>query len=264
MSKILEALDKAAREKGAQPQPSHIKEEMESRAWADILPPEKPSLDSQLVTILEPQSFISEQFRKLRSKLLHSPNGGPRPRAILVTSALPKEGKSFVAVNLAASIARGIHERVLLVDCDLRRPHLPEYFGLKPGAGLVNYLKGEVELPQILIKTEIEKLSLLPMGHPPANPVELLASERMKNLLVEMRSRYEDRYLIIDSTPVISTTEPRVLASQVDGIVLVVRAGKTPREMVLKAIEALAPAKVTGIVLNALRSSLAKYYDQHF
>ena len=267
MGRILDALEKAAREKGlGMPAPEPEKERQKEEKVqvsldtpSALFTPDRPSLDPRLVAVVDSQSPIAEQFRKLRSAIIHTRNGAP-PRAIMITSALANEGKTFVAANLAASIAKGIHERVLLVDCDFRRPEVHNYFGIKAPVGLSAYLRGDAELSRLFVKTSVEKLSLLPMGAPPPNPSELTASEKMKALMAEMKGRYPDRYLVIDSTPLVPTTEPSILASQVDGVVLVIRAEKTSRDMVEKALESLASVRVLGIVLNDVRPAFPQYY----
>ena len=128
------------------------------------------------------------------------PPGGSRHQGpLLVTSALPGEGKSFVASNLALTIAQNIDKHVLLIDCDMRRPTVHRIFGYENLPGLSNYLLGDATLPELLIRTGNNHLSILPGGPAPSNPAELVSSNRMLALLREVRSRYDDRYIIIDS-----------------------------------------------------------------
>ena len=165
---------------------------------ADAPPFAQNPVDPKLLTLLDPQGFESEQFKMLRTNLLF-PADGKAPRSIMVTSALPGEGKSFLAANLAVTIAQNINEHVLLMDCDLRRSSVNRMFGFGRVPGLSEHLAQGFPLPSLLLKTGISKLTLLPAGAPPTNPAELLSSSQMSNLLAEVKVRYPDRYVIIDS-----------------------------------------------------------------
>ena len=208
-----------------------------------------PEFDHKLVAYREPGSIVSEQFRKLRTQLLtlNLPN---QPKTIMVTSASEGEGKTLVSTNLATILAHDLHSHALLVDADLRNPALSRWFGLHNGRGLSDYLTGGSEIPELLLKTKIAKLSILSSGTTRDNPVELIGSKRMGSLIEELRSRYSDRYIIFDSSPLLATTEPSVLTKLVDGIILVVRSGSTPRETVKQALSTIDPSKILGVVLN--------------
>jgi exopolysaccharide/PEP-CTERM locus tyrosine autokinase len=207
---------------------------------------------------------IVEQYKMLRTYVLQHRNGNP-PRTILVTSTLQGEGKSTVAANLAIAIARSVKEHVLLIDCDLREPSLHRVFGLRPSQGLADYLRRPgVDLSGLLLRTEVEKLSFLPAGPKAADASELLASERMRSLMAEVRSRYDDRYIILDSTPLLPTTDPSILAKQVDAILLVVRAGMASRDMVARQLEAVGRDKLLGVVLNGITPSPASYAYKYY
>jgi exopolysaccharide/PEP-CTERM locus tyrosine autokinase len=218
--------------------------------------------DKNYVKDIRFRSIATEQIRKLRLNM-QTPDGD-RVRTILVTSALAGEGKSTVAANLAVAISQMIGEYVLLIDADLRRPDLQNFFGMPPKPGLTEYLEYDIDLKQLLVKTEFDKLTLLQAGRVPANSTELLSSDRMRHLVREVKSRYPDRYIIIDSPPMLSTSEPNVLASQVDGVILVVRAGMTPRELVEDVLESLDPDKVIGVVMNDVRSEAKRYYSPSY
>ena len=217
------------------------------------------SLEPNLVTHNAPQSLEAEHFKVLRTNLLFPATGQP-PRQILITSALPNDGKSFVASNLAASIANGIEEYVMLIDCDLRKPTIHTYFGYDTAPGLSEHLSTGMDLSKVLLKTPVPKLTLLPAGRPPANPTELLSSKKMKALLEEVTNRYDDRYIIIDSPPPSLAAETMAIVSAVDGVILVVRSGKTPKAAVSETIEQIGKEKILGIVLNFSDLSLKKYY----
>jgi exopolysaccharide/PEP-CTERM locus tyrosine autokinase len=211
--------------------------------------PDRMRSDLPLVSLFQPGSLGAEQFRRLRTHVLRLNASNP-PKTIMVTSATAGEGKTFVAANLAAGIAHDLHFHALLVDCDLRSPSLSQWFGIQNGHGLSDYLVGRGQLSELLMKTEMEKLTLLTGGSAQAKPTELIGSRKMEALVRELKSRYNDRYIILDATPLLATTEPEVLARLVDGILVVVRAGVTPRETVKQAIAPLDPTKILGFVLN--------------
>jgi protein-tyrosine kinase len=182
------------------------------------------NIDKDLVVLLRPKSFESEQFKMLRTNLLF-PISGKAPRTIIITSALPGEGKSFVSANLAISIAQSLNEHVLLMDCDIRMPCIHTRFGFNDVPGLSEYLANGISLSSLILKTKINKLSILPGGKPPDNPSELLSSRQMSKLLEEVKERYRDRYIVIDSPPPKLTAETNAILRQVDGILLVIEYG---------------------------------------
>jgi exopolysaccharide/PEP-CTERM locus tyrosine autokinase len=247
MSKIYKALEKA---------------EMERETRKDIRPVPIPfpssvrmqemTSDQRLISVSQPGSLAAEQFRKLRTHILR-PKGPVPPRTIMVAAAMSGEGKTFVAVNLAASIASDLHCHALLVDCDLRDPSLAQWFGFRNGKGLSDYLTGDEGLPQLLKKTAVEKLTVLSAGSIQENPTELIGSKKMEALVHELKSRYADRYIIFDSTPLLATSEPELLSKLVDGIIFVTRAGVTPRETVKQALSSIEKGKILGFVLNDLQ-----------
>ena len=217
------------------------------------------NIDKNLVALLKPQSFENEQFKMLRTNLLFPSSGRP-PRTIMVTSAVPDEGKSFVAANLAISIAQSIQEHVLLIDCDIRRPCIHTQFGFGDAPGLSEHLANGPSLSSLILKTEVNKLSIIPGGKPPHNPSELLSSQRMSKLLEEVKERYTDRYIVIDSPPPKLTAETSAISRQVDGILLVVEYGSTPRQMVSELIDIMGKEKILGIILNKLDMRFSSYY----
>lgn len=206
-------------------------------------------VDKNLISLLDPQCFESEQFKILRTNIF-VPVEGNAPRSVMVTSVAPGEGKSFVSANLAISVARAIDRHVLLMDCDLRRPTGHSLFGFGRVQGLSDYLTDGTPLPTLLQKTKVPKLTLLPAGKPPPNPAELLSSGRMADLVKEVSERYHDRFIIVDSPPPKLTAETFVLASQVDGVILVVKYGSTPRDMVAELIDKMGKDRILGCVLN--------------
>lgn len=263
MSKIYKALEKAEKEreeglKSRGPIAQEIQEETEERQEekverheerVQLQPVERISFEPKLVSLMESGSLAAEQFRKLRTYLLRFKIHGA-PKTIMVTSATSGEGKTFVSANLAISISHELHTQALLVDCDLRNPSLAEWMGLPNGKGLSDYLAGDGNPSELFMKTKVEKLNFLSAGTIQDNPTELIGSKKMEALVHELKSRFPDRYVVFDSTPLLATAEPEVLAKFVDGIIVVVRAGVTPRETVKQAIINLDKEKIIGFVLN--------------
>jgi protein-tyrosine kinase len=216
-------------------------------------------LDQSLIVYHSPQSIEADLFKVLRTNLLFPAEGKPHKK-IMVTGAMPGDGKSFVASNLAICLAMGIEEYVLLIDCDVRRPTIHTRFGFGQAGGLSEYLAAGDDIGKFLLKSPVPKLTIMPAGQPPANPTELLSSRKMKTFIEEVGSRYDDRYIIIDSPPPSMAAETRAMVSIVDGIILVVRSGKTPKKAVTETIEQIGKDKVIGIVFNYAENSVKKYY----
>jgi exopolysaccharide/PEP-CTERM locus tyrosine autokinase len=221
------------------------------------------AIDKDLVALMNPQSFEAEQFKILRTNLLF-PESGKMPRSVMVTSVGPDEGKSFVAANLAISVAQHVNWNVLLIDCDLRRPSVHRQFGFQNVTGLSDYLANGTDLEQLLLKTGIEKLTILPAGRPPDNPSELLSSERMAALLDEVASRYKDRLIILDSPPPKMTAESGALAKYVDGILVVVKYGSTPKNAATDLISKLGKNKILGAVINNFDAGSSRYHKKYY
>jgi Mrp family chromosome partitioning ATPase len=191
----------------------------------------------KLVVLSAPESLEAENFKTLKAQILF-PKNGKSPQTIMVTSAFPAEGKTFVSANLAVSLAR-LHE----------------------------YLLGRGKLPDLLVRTKIEKLSLLTAGSSASNPTELVSSNRMKKFLEEVKGRYQDRFIIIDATPCNVTAEASVLAKYVEGIIFVVMAKKTSRETIQRNVETLGKRKIIGIVFNGYNKAFKnyrKYYNKYY
>lgn len=194
-------------------------------------------------------SLFFESFRRLRASIMY-PSSGKRPKTILVTSAAPHEGKGFVCANLGIALSQGMDNHVIMVDCDLRHPTLAGVFGVSGNTGLVDYLQEDVELSMLIRKTGQPKLSLIPGGHPPKNPAELLESSKMTSLISELAGRYSDRFVLFDSPPEIVASETGTLAKSIDGVVLVVRYGVSKKDHLKKFAEALGKDKILGVVFN--------------
>ena len=220
------------------------------------------NFDPKLLVCSAPGSIEAENFKILKGQILFTKDG-TKPRTIMVTSALPNEGKTFTASNLAVTLAQGINEHALLVDCDFRRPSLHKMLGYANNEGLREYLTGERELPDLLIRTRIDKLSLLTAGSETPNPSELLSSSMMEEVFDELKTHYKDRYIIIDTAPSHVVSEVNILANYVDAVIFVIMAGKTPREITKECIENIGKDKVLGIVFNGYDKT-GKTYDKYY
>jgi exopolysaccharide/PEP-CTERM locus tyrosine autokinase len=211
------------------------------------------------VTPSAPRSAIAEQFRVIKRPLLANATGKgpsvlPNGNLIMVTSAMPGEGKSFTAINLAMSIAMELDHRVLLVDADVAKPSLLSSLGLPPGPGLLDLLlSDDVDMSDVMLRTNVDKLSLLPSGTPHANSTELLASDAMTALIQEMGRRYSDRVVIFDSPPLLQTTQARVLAVHMGQVVMVVQAEKTLQSQVQHALTTIEACPIKLLLLNQAR-----------
>ena len=213
----------------------------------------------ELVTLTRPQSQMAESYRALRTSLLLSSLGAP-PKVIMVTSALPQEGKSTTSINCAVVLAqKGV--RVLLIDADVRRPSIHKTLGMAPHSGLSNVLTGSTTLEQAITHTSIlPSLDVLTAGTPPPNPAELLASSVMRDMLTELRKQYD--HIVIDTPPSLSVTDAVVLSPRADAVMLVIRAEKTTKHALRRSRDLLAQvnAKVVGVLLNAVDLSSPDYY----
>ncbi len=223
------------------------------------------TFDSKLITRFSPKSPISESYRSLRTNVQFSDIDRPK-RVILITSSASKEGKSTTAVNFAVTLAQ-MGSKVLLVDSDLRRPSLHGFFSLDKTYGLSNLLIGSLKLADVIKKTPVEKLDVITSGDVPPNPAELVSSNAMKDFIDEARAQYQ--YIVIDSPPVIAVTDAAVLATRVDGVMLVVSSGYTHKRDVSRAVALLKNVKASmlGVVLNNLdikRIYGSYYYYFHY
>lgn len=204
----------------------------------------------ELVVLGKPGSAIAEQFRFWRSQVI-CPQDNFRPRTIQITSSLQGEGKTFAACNLAVTISQGLDEHVLLVDMDMRNSRMSRIFGFKEDVrGLSAHLAEDTPLEELLKKTKLKKLTILPAGTSVDKPAELVSSSRMKDFIKEVRDRYPDRYVIIDSPPIEMAPESLVISKEVDGIFLMVLRAKTPRDRVATSLEKLQKEKFLGVILN--------------
>lgn len=204
-------------------------------------------LNPLLVAGLAPKSLAAEQYRQLRTRLAHAENAHAL-RSVLVTSPQKGEGKSITAANLALTMAQELQRRVVVLEADLRKPSLQYLFGLPPGPGLAEFLAGAAELKDVMKFLPDYNLTVIPAGATPTNPAELLGSTAMRRVLDQLRTRF-DR-VILDTPPVLPLADVAVLAPMVDGALLVVRAGVTPKPAIENALRGFDSSRLIGIVLN--------------
>lgn len=222
------------------------------------------------VTPSAPRSRLADEMRVIKRPLISNAQGrsaAPVEAAnlIMVTSALPGEGKTFMAINLSISIAMELDTTVLLVDADVARPAVPDRLGLPEGKGLLDLLtRKDLDASDVMLRTNIERLSILPAGTPHSRATELLASDAMTRLVEELASRYPDRILVFDAPPLTSSTESRVLATHMGQIVLVVEADRTPQASVKQALATIEQCPVVMTVLNKIeRPESGSYYGYY-
>lgn len=214
----------------------------------------------ELVTQVRPQSQMAESYRALRTSLLLSNLGAP-PKVIMITSALPQEGKTTTSMNCAVVLAQKKGARVLLIDADLRRPSVHKNLGMGPHSGLSNVLTGSTTLDLAITHTSVlPNLDVLAAGTPPPNPAELLASTNMRDMLAELSAQYD--HIVIDTPPSLSVTDAVVLSPRADAVVLVIRSGQTTKTALRRSRDILMQvnAKVVGVLLNAVDLSSPDYY----
>jgi receptor protein-tyrosine kinase len=247
---------------------SSLAEGQDSEVWGEdrpqiVGPGKKVKLDLDRLKeagLVDPKSNktnrTTEEFRRIKRPLLmHARGEGATMVAnanmIMVTSALPGEGKTFTAINLALSIAMEMDKTVLLIDADVAKPDVTARLGVEAEKGLIDILLDDgLTLPDVLLRTDIPKLTLLPSGGRHVHSTELLASERMRQLTLELSTRYSDRIVIFDSPPLLLTNEARVLAGLMGQIVLVAEESRTPQHAVKEAVDLLDANEIVGIVMN--------------
>jgi capsular exopolysaccharide synthesis family protein len=213
-------------------------------------------LNKRRISLLQPDSYVAEQFRALRGRI-DAIAGQRALRTIAVTSATPGEGKTTSAINLAIVTSLSVGRRVLLVDCDLRRPKVHGSLGLNPEAGLAEVLTDQIGLDEAIVKPEGMGLEILAVRGRPANPSELLGSARMRELMEEVAQRY-DR-VILDTPAALGLPDAKAVADLCDGIVVVVRADVTRQEDVHTVLEIVDRRRVLGLVLNGAVGDQGRY-----
>lgn len=271
MGKMTEVLERGGRQVPGDDQPEGQRrpgtaqeptsaEERRSAASLNQAPPEtrrdyirvgdgRSPDQERLVSLYAPGSPQAKRIDILRSQLLFPFHGEP-PRIIMIASAAPREGRSLLASNLAVSFARGLQQYVMVMDCHLTDPVIHELLRVPRQPGLNDFLEQNVPVPEIIHRTPVDKLSVIPAGSTSQRSAEILATDKMAGLLAELRARYHDRYIILDTPPVQAFDDPQVLARLVEGIVFVVQAGVTDRDLALRCLRSLPEEKIVGVVMN--------------
>ncbi|MGE5522431.1 MAG: XrtA-associated tyrosine autokinase [Rhodospirillaceae bacterium] len=218
----------------------------------------------RIITPTEKRTMMTESFRRVKRHILANAvraDRASRKNLVMITSALPGEGKTFCAINLAMSLAMEIDRTVMLVDTDFEKRSIPAALGLDVGTprGFVDVIAdSSLTLADVLLKTDIGKLTVLPAGTPHAHTTELVAGDVTATLLREMADRYDDRIILFDSAPLLAASESCALAPHMGQIVLVVEAGKTTEKVVKEALESVASCNVAGVLLNKGAPSRAR------
>jgi capsular exopolysaccharide synthesis family protein len=222
-----------------------------------------PSAESRLVSVTEPGGIAAEKFRLLAVRLRNLSQRRELKR-VLITSALSDEGKSVVASNLACTLARYKHLRVLLVEGDLRRPKIRTDFGLPAMKGLSEWLRGDIPISDVIhqITPTGFSLWLLPAGEPLTDPVELIQSGRLATLMDYLSESFD--WIIIDSTPILPVAETGVWARLSHGVLFVVRESQTEKRLLQKALDALDSSGLVGVVLNSSSNNEHKSYYTYY
>jgi capsular exopolysaccharide synthesis family protein len=281
MAKVYDALRRAEEERRKLSDPATqplARLEWEPEATPDVtasaLKPRRPSLFRRLwpkeiaeegaadinkrrIALLQPDSYVAEQFRALRGRIDALETPERRIRTIAMTSALPGEGKTTASINLALVTALSVGRRVLLIDCDLRRPRVHSALGVQPKAGLAEVLNGDVTFEEAVVRAEGADLDVLAVRDRPVNPSELLGSPSMRELIVAVGKRY-DR-VILDTPAALGLPDAKAVGDQCDGLVMVVRADKTRQEDIQSVIEILGRNRVLGVVLNGSSADQSRY-----
>jgi non-specific protein-tyrosine kinase len=272
--KLRQALDKAKkiREETAPPPPSDAGARGPARPAREWTPPvyaeslaielDEQTLVRKHCVCIQPDAKELEFYKVLRTKIqfLTRHKG---LNTVMITSAREAEGKTLTCINLAMTFAKTFNQTVMLVDGDLRRQSVHRTMGFESGVGLVDYLLQEKPLKDLVVWPGIEQMTLISGGRIVSNSAELLSSPRMKALVEEMKARYDDRYILFDSAPVLAGADAMALAAHVDCVVMVVEEGRTRLQEVKKAIGMLPAEKVLGFVINRQKKPMTKGYQYY-
>jgi capsular exopolysaccharide synthesis family protein len=213
-------------------------------------------VNKRRISLLQPDSYVAEQFRALRGRI--DAIASQRPiRTISVTSAFPGEGKTTCAVNLAIVTSMSLEHRVILIDCDLRRPKVHQSLAIQPAVGLTEVLTGEASIDDAIVRPDGVKLDVIAVRTRPANPSELLASAEMRNLIETLSSRY-DR-IILDTPAALGLPDAKIISDLCDGMVMVVRADQTGQAEIQAVLEILDRRRVLGMLINGVNAKEGRY-----
>ncbi|MBW4054713.1 MAG: tyrosine-protein kinase family protein [Proteobacteria bacterium] len=262
MSRIEEALEKAAKLRvESTSEVSAKKTDLKIHVPPPLTSPGITMTNRLLVTVNDPNTQAAEEYRKLKSVIVKMTKEGSFLNMLMVTSSIGGEGKSLTSLNLALSMAQEFDHTVLLVDADIRKPTIHSYLGIKNSAGLTDCLLDDVDVKDALIRTGIGKLSFLPAGRSVPNPAEVFTSQRMRDFFLEIKNRYHDRYIIIDTPPVLPFAETRSLSTIVDSIVLVAKEGLVTLHNIEETMEYIKGTPLLGIVYN---EATTEFRHEHY
>jgi len=233
--------------------------------------PETNKIQSRLDNIVQNKNdhSVVEAYRTIRTNFIFAVSKKEKCNVVLFSSPLPRDGKSTTCVNLGVSLAQ-IGVKVLIIDCDMRKPRVHRFFKITNTPGLSNFLAGFNNLAEVLKKTEHENVSIIPSGIIPPNPAELLSGPAMTNLLSELETHFD--YILIDAPPVNIVSDALLLSKICDGVILIVRQGVTPHPALAKSIKSLEmiDADILGLVLNEvnydygyMKYKYGKYYNRY-
>ncbi len=204
---------------------------------------------SKLITYLDPYSPVLEEYRNLRACVLGKLDK-KNCNLIAVSSSTMDEGKSLTVANLAITISQGVHESVLIIDCDMRKPTINKLFKVESSPGLSEYLSGKADIQSLFKRTEFNKISVIPSGKPVLLSSELLSSNKMKELIQDVKNRYEKRYIIFDMPPILPLSDILNISNKIDGTLLVVNAANTSKVVIKKALDKYKEGNIIGVVFN--------------
>lgn len=265
MSRIEEALEKAALLR-SEPGPalSDKKNVPQVHIPPPVISPGITLTNQLLVTVTGPHTQASEEYSKLKSVIVKLTQKGSFLNMLMVTSSVGGEGKSITSINLALSLAQEFDHTVLLVDADIRKPTIHSYLGIEKSVGLTDCLLDGVDIRDALVRTGLGKLSFLSAGRDVSNPTEVFTSRRLKDFFLEMKNRYHDRYIIIDTPPVLPIAGTRLLSAIVDGVVLVAKEGHVTLKHIEETIESIKGTPLLGVVYNEASTGFCSNSSQYF
>lgn len=257
MGKITDALKKAAEEKLSRLDKltGGIETKYEFVARKTV----ESKIDPRIVAFYQPESPLTEQYRKLRTNL-QSINSKHPIKTLTITSSIHGEGKTITSINLAISMAHDLNKKqILLVDSDLRRPGISKYLGISAESGLADLIANGTNLDNVLLNIGIDNLTVLPSGKIPRNPAELLGTSKMSNLINILKSKYD--YVIFDTPPVMPVTDASILGPLTDGVIMVIKAEKTQQGIVRHSEDLLkqVQTKILGYVLTNVQYHIPMY-----
>ena len=233
-----------------------------SIAWNEIASFQpSPSPESRLVALTDDSSLGAEKFRLLRARIRNL-REKQQVRRIVVTSAVPDEGKTLVSMNLAISLAKHTTDKVLLFEGDLRKPMLAEHLGIPDAQGLDDWFGSNAPVSKFLHRFDDLSLWLLPAGTPRENPVTILQSPRFLDLYKQLSNRFD--WVLIDAPPLLPMADVNFWSRQADGLLLVCREGRTPKTLLQKGLEALDSPRLLGVVINDAHDVESSYYNHYY